>query len=379
MNKKINKKMFISFGVLFCILICGATLLGCSMQNPDYTNYVSSTYSPSNVEVFVDDLNETSIKLPENRDIKILQLTDIHIGNGPLTTKKDKKAIQAVCSLIEYTKPDLIVLTGDMVFPVTIMTGTNDNLNALKVLARVIEKYKTPWTLCMGNHDAEETAKYSKSELCDYLESDELEYCLFNRGPSRLDGMGNHLINVYNSDHSINSTLFFFDNGMYNGNLQLTGYQEISESQVEWYSNKIETFIEKFGKTIPSYVFYHVPGKEYENAWEEYRSGNEDVELIYGWANESNEKVSSSVELGSFFETAVNLGSTKAIFCGHNHLNDFSLIYKGIRLTFGKSIDYTAYAFQGIADKTEQRGGTVLVLKTNSSFEIYPIKLTDIA
>lgn len=377
--KKTLSKIFVCSSLLFCFLFCGATLFGCASKLPDYSNFVCETYIPSNVQVFVDEVGETAIKLPENRDIKILQLTDIHIGNGPLTTKKDKKAIEAVCKLIEHTTPDLIVLTGDSVFPVPIMTGTNDNLSALKVLTNVIEKYETPWTMCFGNHDAEASAKFSKSELCDFLESSELEYCLFNRGDYLLDGMGNHLINVYNSDSSFNSTLFFFDNGMYSGSSQLTGYQELSQSQVDWYSNKVNSLSEKFGKTISSFVYYHVPGKEYENAWEEFRSGNKDVELYYGWANEKNEKISSSAELGSFFETAISLGSTKAIFCGHDHLNDFSLEYQGIRLTYGKSIDYTAYAFQGITNKTEQRGGTLLILnQSDQTFEIKPIKLVDI-
>ena len=78
-----------------------------------------------------------------------------------------------------------------------------------------------------------------------------------------------------------------------------------------------------------------------------------------------------------------SLGSTKAIFCGHDHLNDFSVLYEGVRYTYSKSIDYTAYLFQGIAKKSEQRGGTELLLKgSNSSleadFDIVSIKLTDI-
>lgn len=72
------------------------------------------------------------------------------------------------------------------------------------------------------------------------------------------------------------------------------------------------------------------------------------------------------------------LGSTKAIFCGHDHLNDFSVEYYGVRLTFSKSIDYTAYAFQGIAEKTEQRGGTIISVSESGSFEISAKKLVDI-
>lgn len=382
MDNKKTKNLFLKFcGIFVCLGLLMLFLSGCTNNIPDYSNYVNSSYTPTDAIVFEDEFGETAIKLSENRDIKVLQLTDIHIGNGPLTEKKDKKAIEAVCKVIEHAKPDLIVLSGDLVFPVTIMTGTNDNLSALKVLANVIEKYKTPWTICMGNHDAEDFAKYSKSEICSYLESSELKYCIFNRGPSNLDGMGNHLINVYNANNSYNSCLFFFDNGMYNGGSQLSGYQELSDNQVNWYSSKINQFSQAKGQTITSYVYYHVPGKEYEEAWNLYKQNSPKVELIYGYANEKNEKLSCSSEFGTFFETAVSLGSTKAIFCGHDHLNDFSLLYKGIRLTYGKSIDYTAYQFQGITSKTEQRGGTLLTIKTSSQgekFEITPIKLTDI-
>lgn len=379
---KNKRKVFVSFSlaVLFaCILVFSCLMFsGCSKEQ-DFSYMVSSSYVPTSIEVFEDEFGINSLKQPTSSPIKILQLTDIHIGNGPLTLKKDKLAIEAVCKMIESTNPDLIILSGDLVYPVALMTGTDDNLTALKVLSRVVEKYKTPWTICFGNHDAEGSAKYSKSELCDYLESAELSNCLFQRGQSNLDGMGNHIINLYNSNGEFNSSVFLFDNGMYNGETQLSGYMEITQSQTDWYEQNVKTMSEKFGETIGSYVFYHVPGKEYKEAWTEYKSGeSENVKLIYGYANEDNEKISCPSELGTFWNKVKELGSTRAIFCGHDHLNDFSLEYYGIRLTYGKSIDYTAYAFQGISTKTEQRGGTILTIKENKDFEIEAKKLINI-
>jgi hypothetical protein len=73
----------------------------------------------------------------------------------------------------------------------------------------------------------------------------------------------------------------------------------------------------------------------------------------------------------------VELGSTKAIFCGHDHLNDFSVTYKGIRLTYGKSIDYLAY--YNIKNSHWQRGGTVIEIAPDSSFTIDQVVLADIA
>ena len=78
----------------------------------------------------------------------------------------------------------------------------------------------------------------------------------------------------------------------------------------------------------------------------------------------------------SLFDTAVELNSTKAMFYGHDHLNNVSLEYKGIRLTYGLSIDYLAY--QGIENETDQRGGTLITLKPDNTFEIEQIKLMEV-
>ena len=67
-----------------------------------------------------------------------------------------------------------------------------------------------------------------------------------------------------------------------------------------------------------------------------------------------------------FFEKGQQNG-LQAVFCGHDHYNNFSVNYKGIRLTYGMSIDYLAYA--GIWQETNQRGCTVIKYAPNGSFE----------
>ena len=54
------------------------------------------------------------LEIPENRDYKILQLTDLHLGFGIFSHKKDKMALDAVTKIINRTSPDLIVFTGDI-------------------------------------------------------------------------------------------------------------------------------------------------------------------------------------------------------------------------------------------------------------------------
>lgn len=63
----------------------------------------------------------------------------------------------------------------------------------------------------------------------------------------------------------------------------------------------------------------------------------------------------------------LELGSTQAIFCGHDHKNNFSLDYKGIRLTYGMSVDYLAYP--GIYKLGIQRGCTMISFYPDGSFD----------
>lgn len=383
MSKKTLSK--ISYILIFFLIALMALLFAsCAPNNDDYSDVINKEYQPASVEIIENDkYDNIAIKLNENRDIKVLQLTDIHFGNGSMSVKKDRKAIEAVCKLIENATPDLIILTGDVIYPNSAITGSSDNLSELKIIINIMESYKTPWTMCFGNHDAEYLADYGKSTLCDLLEDEQYKYCIFKRGPENIGGLGNQVINIYNADNSFNSSIFVFDNGEYAGATQSSGYKAITTKQTNWYKNEIEKMSKAEGKTILSFAYFHIPLKEYETAWEAYRNGDTSVKYFYGWANENGEKISSPDEEGTFFQTAIELNSTKAMFCGHNHLNDFSIEYQGIRLTFSKSIDYIAYLLQGIANKAEQRGSTTLVIKGLNSkmttdFDIYATKLIDI-
>ena len=48
---------------------------------------------------------------------RILQLTDVHIGAGLFTRKKDKLALSAVEKIVKAADADFIIVTGDLVYP----------------------------------------------------------------------------------------------------------------------------------------------------------------------------------------------------------------------------------------------------------------------
>ncbi len=61
------------------------------------------------------------------------------------------------------------------------------------------------------------------------------------------------------------------------------------------------------------------------------------------------------------FETMVALGSTKGCFVGHDHMNNYSVNYQGIRLTYGLSCDHNIYL-------VPFRGGTLINIKNDGTF-----------
>ena len=121
-----------------------------------------------------------------------------------------------------------------------------------------------------------------------------------------------------------------------------------------------------------SLAFFHIALPEYKDAWYEYRDNGyndtDNVKYVYGNAGEKGDIVYSSKSYNfGFFDKMVELGSTQGTFCGHDHLNNFALNYKGIQLTYSYSIDYLAYT--GIMKYGLQRGCTIINVKPDGSFE----------
>lgn len=124
-------------------------------------------------------------------------------------------------------------------------------------------------------------------------------------------------------------------------------------------------------------VFFHIPLQEYKTAYQLYEGKSDEVIYHFG-ANEEElfDKVCSSDYPSKMFDVALELNSTKAFFCGHDHYNNMSLEYKGIRLTYGMSIDYLA--MPGISKDTKQRGGTLITIHDDSSYDIKQVPLEGI-
>ena len=315
-----------------------------------------------------------------DKDFKVVHLTDIHIGAGWLCHGKDLKAINAVAAMVTAEKPDLVIITGDITYPIPFQAGTNDNLAAAKLFASLMEKLGVYWTVAFGNHDTEIYSKYNREEIAQFYENSGFRYCLFKSGPEDVDGYCNNIINIKNSKGEITQSIFTFDSHSYTEH-DIFGigwkYDNIHENQVEWYRDCVKKLTD-YNKSVSdmknpvpsSTAFFHIPLKEYQDAWYEYLNNDfkdtENVKLIHGVAGEGGIIVYPGDGEDTLFETMLELGSTKGIFCGHDHENNFCLDYKGIQLSYGMSVDYLAYI--GISRRGAQRGCKVITYSPDGSF-----------
>ena len=119
--------------------------------------------------------------IDKNKDFKILQLTDLHLGFGFISRKKDKLALNAVTKIIHKAKPDMIVLTGDSIFPFLPKAGTLNNRKQAYKLMKFMDSFAIPYTLVFGNHDCEMGSTCNKEELAQIYDgvvyNDKLRVC----------------------------------------------------------------------------------------------------------------------------------------------------------------------------------------------------------
>ena len=288
-----------------------------------------------------DEFDINSIQTVEknpDEEFKILQLTDLQLWAN---LSDNKEALEEVDALIEKTSPDLIVLTGDNV------SGLTTNFLTRQVI-KCLEKHEIPWATVFGNHDSE--GKATLNWQGDRYE--EAEYCLFEKGPSNLYGVGNYVVNITENGKVIQS-LFMMDNGRYYDYGGETGKREIymGYEQMAWYEWNVKGIAEHEGETVPSMVFTHFALPQTRTAIEELAVKDEAT------GRYTVPEGAAPVDSG-FFDLCKELGSTKYFFFGHDHENNASITYDGMTMTYGLKTGPSPAPW----NDAEEYGGTLITI-----------------
>lgn len=190
------------------------------------------------------------------------------------------------------------------------------------------------------------------------------------KGPDDIWGNGNYFINILNSDDSLKKTFYFLDSGSdaseeYIEKYNVTDtdrhlYDGPKETQVEWYKNKVAENTAKYGES-ESVLVTHIPLFQM-------REMAENTEYLYG---EKREGVCSTCFEIGLFDAIKECGSTKYVFFGHDHVNNFALELDGIVLSYIEASGYGSYNMKSKFDAEEKdwlQGYTRLIINNDGSF-----------
>ncbi len=288
--------------------------------------------------------NTFVINKETGKDFVILNFTDMHFADYDYRAFTAFLASATMKKLVKRVQPDLITVSGDIVC-------TDSTVYAIKRFTDLMNSFETPWAPVFGNHDAE--GNCDANYLADIMMKS--PYCLFKKGDPEM-GNGNYIINVceQNGDESkvVHSLLMMDTHGSH-----------LNEKQIRWYKWAAEGIRSITGEETESTVFFHIPCAQYQYAYD--AAWNSDLHTWregFDASGECNEKIccprdadDNPVENG-FFAAVKEVGTTKNIFCGHEHLNNFSILYEDIRMT------YTLKVGMGSGFKSGFNGGTKIVL-----------------
>ncbi|HOI47021.1 MAG TPA: metallophosphoesterase family protein [Bacilli bacterium] len=298
-----------------------------------------------------------SLRFHEDGTFKILQFTDLHLTYG--FDYNDRQTYRLIRLAVEQEAPDLIVFTGDQ-------TMSPMNKRLYRNFARRMERLNTPWTFVFGNHDDEVNG--SKLDLAS-IALRHSEQLIFQVGPKNITGVGNFLIHLKDSvTNDYRFTLYFIDSNAHRTYVidgqKKFWYDYIYEDQIAWYEAMVNQVSDHVGSLTPSIAFFHIPLPEYLDVVDNESLIQTGVRKELPCAPYTNT---------GMFAKMVELGSTKAVFVGHDHINDYTFVKEGITLGYGR-----ATGFNGYGGTSVEKGARIIEINQNGTFTTNVISTKDI-
>ncbi len=278
---------------------------------------------------------------------KIVQFTDIHFQYD---SYRSDSALVLMKQVIRKEKPDLAVLTGDVVC-------SKNTVKAWLALSGFMKDTKVPWAVTLGNHDIE--YELTGKQIMETIEG--LPYNLTGNGPENLSGNGNYVLEIQSSrSNSTAALLYFLDSHSgFKPKGNLGTYEWISFDQIAWYREQSKSFTRKNGgNPYPALAFFHIPLPEYKQV-----IGKKTTVGI-------QEETVCSPDLNSGLYTAMlESKDVMGMFTGHDHNNNYIGVLHDICLAYGNVTGRQCYGKIG-------RGARVIELYENArKFDTWILKL----
>ena len=292
------------------------------------------------------------VEVEAERDVRVLQLTDTQIirpeaerSPNRLTPLQEKQWASAeenyhkyLNQVIKKTQPDLILLTGDIIYG-----EFDDSGEALLELIEFMDSFEIPWAPIFGNHENE--AEIGVDWQSKQLEN--AEYCLFKQ--RELTGNGNYTVGIMQNDKLVRTFFMLDSNGcagmseksLDNGHsMTRAGF---GDDQIAWYTQEAENIKTEYPDVNFTFAF-HIPIDAFADAYAQYGFTDLGTNLnpinideigkpgdfgylgqdVNGWDSE-----------GTVWKGLQELGAD-SVLAGHLHANSASVVYEGVRFQFGQ-------------------------------------------
>lgn len=264
---------------------------------------------------------------------KIVQITDLHYKLG---VKASEQGLACVREMVETEKPDLVVVTGDIIY-----SAPADS--TLSVVLKTFAKLGVPFCMTFGNHDYD----FKTPAVALYNQMQKTPNCVM---PVLQGKNTDYSLPILSSNGKRTAAvLYCIDTHNKPAIGGIGGYQWISHNQITWYRQRSMVYKQKNGgRPVPSLAFLHIPLPEFN-----YATANTQCPM-YG--SRLEKAYSPSINSG-MFASIKEMGDIMGVFCGHDHDNDYAVSYFNVLLAHGR--------FSG--GNTEYnhltRGARVIVLK----------------
>lgn len=264
---------------------------------------------------------------------KIVQITDLHYKLG---VKASEQGLACVREMVETEKPDLVVVTGDIIY-----SAPADS--TLSVVLKTFAQLGVPFCMTFGNHDYD----FKTPAVALYNQMQKTPNCVM---PVLQGKNTDYSLPILSSNGKRTAAvLYCIDTHNKPAIGGIGGYQWISHNQITWYRQRSMVYKQKNGgRPVPSLAFLHIPLPEFN-----YATDNTQCPM-YG--SRLERAYSPSINSG-MFASIKEMGDIMGVFCGHDHDNDYAVSYFNVLLAHGR--------FSG--GNTEynhlKRGARVIVLK----------------
>ena len=210
MKTKIAAGLLVLLLVLSCLTACGGDITD-RAQSASVVGRAVPTFT-----------------VDANGDFTVLQFTDTHLISG--TTGKDEKTLTAVHTQIEAQKPDLVVISGDMIEGSNVDPRFN-KLAAIEAVGTLFEELGQYWAYVPGNNDGEKNG--STEDVVAVLSA--YNHCIV-ADEENSTGATQYAVDLQRADGTLAHSLIFMDSLARDAN---NDYDYMKADQVQWVSRTI--------------------------------------------------------------------------------------------------------------------------------------------